>query len=41
MHGEAQDKTIHLEGEYLGGEKLGTSVIEAHEVDVIGIHGSS
>ena len=36
MHGEAEDKTIRLEGEYLRGEKVGTSVIEAHEVDVIG-----
>jgi hypothetical protein len=41
MHGEAQDVTIYLEGEYLRGDKVRTSVIEAHEVDVIGIHESS
>ena len=39
MHGESQNITITLE--YLRGEKVGSSVIEAHKVDVIGIHESS
>ena len=41
MHGESQNITFTLE--YLRGEKVGSSVIEApsHKVDVIGIHESS
>ena len=43
IHGEAQEITIYLEWDKVDikrGRKVGTSVIEAHEVDVIGIHES-